>query len=202
MDVAPPAIFDLLFHQRACRAFTAEDVDDSRIELCLRAATHAPSAENRQPWAFIVVRDATRRAAIGQLMQRAWSAGGRRHSEPRLDERLFDDVDRGVEGGVAAAPVLVVVCGDSSDSSPATLPSSVFPATQNLLVAASALGLGSAMTTLALAFSNELAELLALPDYVHPMAVVPLGWPAQPLGPPHRVPVAEKAHREQWGARW
>ena len=201
MDATPP-LLDAMFRQRACRAFSEDDIDDELVELCLRAATFAPSAENRQPWAFIVVRDATRRAAIGALMQRAWSAGGRQHSEGRLSDRLLDDVARGIDGGLAAAPVLVVVCGDSSDSSPATLPSSVYPATQNLLVAATALGLGSAMTTLALAFSDELATLLALPEHVRPMAVVPLGRPARALGRPRRLPVADKTHREQWGGGW
>jgi nitroreductase len=197
-----PSILDAIFRQRACRAFSDATVDDELVELCLRAATHAPSAENRQPWGFVVVRDEARRAAIGALMQRAWSTGGRQHSEARLDERLLDDVERGIEGGVAAAPVIVVVCGDSSDSSPDTLPSSVYLATQNLLVAATALGLGSAMTTLALVFADELASLLALPAHVRPMAVVPLGWPARALGAPRRRPVAEKAHREQWGTPW
>jgi hypothetical protein len=58
------------------------------------------------------------------------------------------------------------------------------------------------MTTLALAFSDELAALVALPEHVRPMAVVPLGWPARALGRPHRRPVADKTHREQWGAPW
>jgi nitroreductase len=202
MDAAPPPILDAMFRQRACRAFSTDGVDDETVELCLRAATHAPSAENRQPWAFVVVRETTQRVAIGELMQRAWSGGGRRHSEGRLSPDLFADVARGVDGGVAAAPVLVVVCGDASDSSPATLPSSVYPATQNLLVAATALGLGSAMTTLALAFAQELAALLGLPDHIQPMAVVPLGWPARRLGQPRRAPVSTKAHRERWGSRW
>jgi nitroreductase len=201
MDATPP-ILDAMFRQRACRAFSDEDIDDELVELCLRAATHAPSAENRQPWVFIVVRDATRRAGIGALMQQAWSGGGRQHSKGRLDDRLLDDVARGVDGGLASAPVLVVVCGDSIDSSPSTLPSSVYLATQNLLVAATAVGLGSAMTTLALARSDELAALLALPEHVRPMAVVPLGRPARTLARPRRLPVADKAHREQWGGGW
>ena len=121
-------------------------------------------------------------------MQRAWSSGGRQHSEGRLGDRLLEDVARGVDGGLASAPVLVVVCGDSIDSSPSTLPSSVYLATQNLLVAATALGLGSAMTTLALAHADELATLLALPEHVRPMAVVPLGRPARTLARPRRLP--------------
>jgi nitroreductase len=78
----------------------------------------------------------------------------------------------------------------------------VFLATQNLLLAATALDLGSAMTTLATLLADELATLLTLPPAVVPMAVVPVGWPRQPLGPPQRLPVTERAHREHYGQQW
>ena len=79
---------------------------------------------------------------------------------------------------------------------------SIFPAVQNLLLAAGALGLGSAMTTLPLVAGDGLAALLDLPPEVVPMAVVPLGWPARSLGPPRRAPVADKAHRDRYGKPW
>ena len=82
------------------------------------------------------------------------------------------------------------------------LAASIFPATQNMLLAAGALGLGAALTTLPLVFGDELAEIAGFPFEVQPMAVVPLGWPARPLGPPRRIPVAEKAHRETFGSPW
>ncbi len=84
----------------------------------------------------------------------------------------------------------------------AVLDASVFPAVQNLLLAAQALGLGAALTTITTVFADELRKLLALPDHVRPMAVVPLGWPAKQLGPPKRVPVAEKTFRERYGTLW
>lgn len=197
-----PDFFTVALNQRACRAFADQPLDAALVERCLEAATHAPSAENRQPWVFVVVRDAERRAAIGELTRRAWQEGGRRHSEGRLTPALLDDVSRGAEGGVAAAPVLVVVCGDSRLGLETTLASSVYPAVQNLLLAASALGLGSAMTTLTVGFAAELRALLDLPDEVRPMAVVPLGWPARPLGPPRRVPVRERTHLDRYGQAW
>ena len=82
------------------------------------------------------------------------------------------------------------------------LGASIFPAVQNLLLAAAALGLGTALTTLATGFGDELRELLALPEHVRPMAVVPLGHPASKLGPPKRLPLAERAHRERYGVAW
>jgi len=194
--------FDVVLHQRACRAFSDQPVADELLDRCLRAATHAPSAENLQPWVFVVVQDAGLRTKVGDLTRRAWRGGGRQHSEGRLPAALLEEVGRGAEGGIESAPVTVVVCGDADIGLASTLPASVFPATQNLLLAAAALGLGSAMTTLATMFADELGELLALPPSVRPMAVVPIGWPAQPPGPPRRLPVSERAHRDRYGQAW
>jgi len=197
-----PSFFAVALAQRACRQFATRAVDDDLVTRCLTAATHAPSAENLQPWVFVVVRDDDARGAIAALTRRVWRESGRPRSEGRLAPGLLVDVDAGAETGLAAAPVLVVVCGDSSVAHRSTLASSVFPATQNLLLAANAVGLGSAMTTLATLESGTLGGILGLPDHVHPMAVVPLGWPARALGPPRRLPVAERAHRDRYGTPW
>jgi nitroreductase len=194
--------FDVVLRQRATRRFTDQPVSDQLLELCLRAATHAPSAENLQPWLFVVVRDPELRAGIGDLTRRAWRQGGRQHSEGRLSEGLLRDVDDGAEGGVGSAPVIVVVCGDTSVGLEVTLPSSVYLATQNLLLSATALGLGSAMTTLATLFTDELRELLDLPPAAKPMAVVPIGWPSRPPGKPGRLPLSERVHRDRYGQPW
>ena len=197
-----PTFFAVALRQRACRQFADGPVDDALVFRCLEAATHAPSAENLQPWVFVVVRDDGRRAAIADLTRRVWREAGRPNSEGRLEPGLLREVDAGAETGLAGAPVLVVVCGDSTVAHRSTLPSSVFPATQNLLLAAGALGLGSAMTTLATLAATDLSDALGLPDHVHPMAVVPLGWPARPLGPPRRVAVDRVAHRDRYGTVW
>jgi nitroreductase len=197
-----PDFFEVILSQRACRSFSEEPVPDGDVERILLAATHAPSAENRQPWVFVVVRDADRRAAIGDLTRRAWRGGARSWSEARLSPGLLADVDRGAEGGVSTAPVLVVVCADHREVADAVVEASVFPAVQNLLLAATAMGLGSALTTLPTILGDELTRLLELPAHVRPLAVIPLGHPARPLGPPRRQPVATKTHREGYGAAW
>jgi nitroreductase len=194
--------FEVVLNQRATRQFTDQPVSDELVDLCLRAATHAPSAENLQPWLFVVVRDAGIRATIGDLNRRAWRQGGRQHSEGRLSESLLREVERGAEVGIGSAPLIVVVCGDASIGLEVTLPSSVFLATQNLLLSATALGLGSAMTTLATLFVEELRELLDLPATARPMAIVPIGWPIQSPGRPRRLPLSERAYRDRYGRPW
>ncbi len=194
-----PDFFEVVHTQRAARTFRPDDVDDETVARVLVAATHAPSAENSQPFVFVVVRDASVRAAIGELTARLWQGGARALEEDRLSPAFLRDVDQGAMGGIAAAPVLVVVCGDTRLTFEQSLPASVFPAVQNLLLAAHALGLGSTLTTLPVLGGGALRELLDLPDEVVPMALVPLGHLPAPLGPPRRRPLAERAHRDRYG---
>ncbi len=194
--------FDLAARQRAHRAFTNDPVDDATIERLLDAAVRAPSAENMQPWEFIVVRAAAARARIGTLMVQAWEGGGRHFSEGRLPPGMLADVDAGIRGGVAGAPVVIVVCADLERGHEATIGSSIFPAVQNLLLAATALGLGSALTTIATSFAHELRALLELPERVRPAAVVPIGHPARALGPSRRNPATTHMHRDHYNNPW
>jgi nitroreductase len=194
-----PDFFEVVHTQRAARSFLADDVSDETVTKILTAATHAPSAENSQPFVFVVVRDAAVRQTIGELTARLWQGGARALEEGRLSPAFLRDVERGAMGGVAGAPVLIVVCGDTRLTLAPTLDASVFPAVQNLLLAAHALGLGSALTTLPVVAGDELSIMLELPVGVVPVAVVPLGYLARPLGPPRRQPVSEKAHLDRYG---
>jgi nitroreductase len=185
------SLHDVAHRQRAHRAFLPEPVDEAVVRRILETATRAPSAENSQPWRFVIVRDPGLREQIGELTARAWSGGGKQWAQKSLSCNLFSDVDSGATGGVAAAPVLVVVCADTTACVPSVIPASIWPCVQNLLLAATAEGLGSALTTLATAFSDELRTLLDLPPDHLPHAVVPLGHAANDLRPGRRRPIDE-----------
>jgi nitroreductase len=191
--------FDVVLTQRAARSFTSEDVDDATVARILTAATHAPTAENSQPFVFVVVRDPAIRASIGEITARVWEGGARELETGRLSPAFLADVDQGAMGGCAAAPVLVVVAGDTRLTFAESLDSSLFPAVQNLLLAAHALGLGSTLTTLPTLGGTGLSELLDLPPEVRAVAVIPLGHLPKPLGPPRRLPISEKAHLNRYG---
>jgi nitroreductase len=196
-----PAFFDVVLRQRACRDFAPDPVPDEDVARMLEAAVHAPSAENAQPWVFVVVRDADRRRRITELTRRLWDGGAGDHSRPRLAAGLFAEVDGAVRSGFGGAPVLVVVAGDGRDpTTRATLGASVFPAVQNLLLAATALGYGSALTTLPTVAAAELRDVVELPEGLEPMAVVPIGLPARSLGRPRRLPPAAKTHLDRYEA--
>jgi nitroreductase len=94
------------------------------------------------------------------------------------------------------------VCADVHRGLEATIPASIFPAVQNLLLAATAVGLGCALTTITTGFRAEMQAILGLPDHVWPVALVPIGHPSRPLGPPRREPFADHTHRDRYGRPW
>jgi nitroreductase len=194
-----PSFYDVLMRQRACRSFLPDPIADDVIERILTAATHAPSAENSQPWRFVVVRDEDKRKTIVDIATKVWEGGAREHSAPKLTKQLLADVDQATSGGgIAVAPVIVVVCGDPANTFPSAMESSIWPCVQNLLLAANAEGVGAALTTLATLIPGGLHQLLDLPEDITPYAVVPLGRPARPLGKPHRRPTSEVTHHDGW----
>jgi nitroreductase len=148
---------------------------------------------------FIVVRDPALRATIGAITARVWEGGARALESDRLSPSFLRDVDQGAMGGIAGAPVLIVVCGDTRLTYPQSMDSSVFPAVQNLLLAAHALGLGSTLTTMPLLGGRDLTEPLGLPPEVVPVAVIPLGHLTRPLAAPRRLPLSQKAHLNRYG---
>ncbi len=197
-----PDFFDVVRTQRACRRFSSDPVSDETVETILSAATFAPSAENHQPWVFIVVRDDERRRQLAEMSAKVWNNWARNYVIDTSDRHILTDIDQAVSGGYASAPVSIVVCGDSEIGMAEAMPESIFPATQNLLLAANALGLGSALITLPLHAGDELGKLLELPAHVRAMAVIPIGHPARPLGPPKRHHFTARTHRERYGTAW
>ena len=192
--------------QRACRRFDPDGkVLDSDIEQMLQSAVHAPSAENTQPWSFVVVRDADTRKLLADWWTETWNAGGGDFIKQSLDDQaLVNDLEYGFNrGGFAAAPVVVVVCTDTDRVPEIYAPSSIYPAVQNLLLAAADLGYGSCLTTGLTTFGvDRVRERLALPDTLLPMAAVYLGPSAKKLAPPRRRPALDVTYREKFGVAW
>jgi len=77
--------------------------------------------------------------------------------------------------------------------------SSIYPAVQNMLLAARALGLGATLTTLHLVFEKEAEAALGLPPNVHSYALLPVGYPIGRFGPVRRVPLADVVYEDRWG---
>jgi nitroreductase len=188
--VSELSLFEAIHSQRAIRHFKPDPVDDALIERIVDAAIRAPSARNAQPWRFIVIRDRETKAALGRIFD---EIGAARPDHPPPDRMPWQDV-----------PVLIAVCSEGSFgesiSGVMAMDASIFPAVQNLLLAARALGLGTVLTTRWKAREDELRPLLGLPPNAQVHAIVPLGWAARRFGPTTRRPAREVMFRERYGA--
>ena len=183
------------------------------IKECLEIALQAPTGGNHQGWHFIVVTDAAKREGLAELYRRALEAYA---ANPSSSGNLsLNDPERGpqqvrvMESATFLAahlhevPVLILACIEH-DGSPATMGrgSSIYPAVQNLLLAARGLGLGSVITSLHKRYEKEIKELLGIPENVETAALLPIGYPADGVsyGPTRRSPVEEVTYQERWGS--
>ncbi len=210
--------FDVLETQSAVRRFRPDPVPDAAIRRVLEAATRAPSARGAEPWFFVVVRDLAVRREIAAHYRRAWEAGAAFTAATDADRDVRDRPHYAalmraageLAADLAAAPVLIVCCLDRAQLGPIVGPdgalrspvsayASIFPAVQNLLLAARALGLGTTLTTLHVGFEPALKALLGVPATVDVVAMVPLGYPAGPFRRPRRKPVDAVTFLDRWG---
>jgi nitroreductase len=197
--------------QRAIRRIKSDPVDDSLVLHILELAMKAPTGSNAQNWEFIVVKDREVVAKLGRLNRRAIKLVGpiyKRSFERRGDEKMLR-LQKAVQWQADhfdEIPVVVVACLKGVIPpwpSVATSSSygSIYPAVQNLLLAARAAGLGAALITVPL-WSKLLARrALGLPWNVTPCAVIPLGWPIGKYGPTTRRPVGELVSLDKYGNR-
>jgi nitroreductase len=194
--------FELAHRQRAYRFLRPDPIPDEIIERLLDAAIRAPSAQNMQPWEFVVVQDEARRKAIADHAQMLWENFAREYSRPEVDTYQWRHTDEWAMGRFAEAPVIIVVCGNTELMPLELMGSSIFPATQNILLGALDLGLGSLLSTLPIFQPEGSIDILGLPQHVVPLAAIPIGYPERVLGPPKRIPFEEKTHRDTWATPW
>jgi nitroreductase len=206
-----PPFFDVVYTARAIRHLKSDPVPPELVRRVIEAATMAPSATNTQPWRFVVVTDPATKRCLGELHTRSFMPrygtegpllGGAREDEQRRQEPRGiseqDMIDR-----FALAPVLVVVgrIGSRPVGAGPYLGArygSIYPAIQNLLLAARAVGLGACLTTMFTEYEPEVKELLGMPEDSEPVALIPLGYPRGRFGPLRRRPVAEVTFSERW----
>lgn len=165
---------EALVTRRAVREFTPEPVGDGEVETLLRAAMHAPSACNQQPWHFIVVTGRERLDAIAGV-----------HPYAQM---------------VKQAPLAVIVCGDLTlETCPGNWAIDCSAAMENLLLAAHAIGLGGVWVGIHPVEQRvkDFRQLLGLPSYVMPLCLAAVGHPAGPLPKVDRFN-ADRIHRNGW----
>ncbi len=196
---------------RAIRRLAPDPIPDDDLSTILWHATRAPSGTNRQPVRHLVLRsDETAQRAKALLADgfragwesKARSAGydsgsaldpsSRKGRQRAAMQHLVDHFEQ--------VPVVVLVCLVRYREANPYEGSSVYPAAQNLLLAARALGYGGVLTGWHRPVEPELRELLDVPDGVAIHATVPLGRPLGNHGPVRRLPVSDVVFDGTWGA--
>jgi nitroreductase len=197
-------LFEAIHSQRAIRRFSDETVPDELIRKVIDAAIRAPSGGNRQPWSFVVATDVDVKRELGRLYKESWDQGGisrlTRDADPSI-ARVYTSAQYLAEH-MGEAPVLIVACIETGGRETSlTTGSSIYPAVQNLMLAARGLGLGTVITTIHKGREAEVKALLEIPEGIETAALIPMGYPEEGtrFGPTKRTPVDEIAHRDRWG---
>ena len=195
-------VFEAMSTCRAIRHLKPDPVPAELIDKILWAATQAPSPGNSQGWDFIVVDDPEKKTRIAQAVRVAMADRVAAMERPDKTMRLMLDGTAKLIDTLEHAPVLILVTG------PVIYPpgapreqftwSALYPAAQNILLAARALGLGTTFTTLHASSERTFREVLDLPNHIKIAATIPLGWPDAKFGQVKRRPLEDFVHRNGW----
>jgi nitroreductase len=200
---------------RSIRRYRDEPVPADALRTMLFAASRAPSGSNRQPFRFIVLTDSAvareAKALIGAGARRAWAAkraaDGYDRGSGTVDDSPKARMGRVMQAYVdnfETAPALVLPCLVRYRDPTPTEGASVYPACQNLLLAARALGYGGVLTVWHGLVEAELRALLGVPENVFMAATITLGRPVGHHGPVRRRPLSELVFADRWDqpAEW
>lgn len=203
----PMDVLEAIATTRSMRRLKTDLIPDDILRSILEAAVRAASGSNQQTWSFIVIRDPAVKKQVQELYHAAaqvYFANRARNAEPAgKEEQATAGRVRSSAAHLAEhmheAPVLVMCCIRGTESF--TLGSSIYPAVQNLMLAARAFGIGSTLTTIHRGRDAEIKQLLNIPDDVHTAALIPLGYPRGHWGEAKRKPLEEVVFAERFGER-
>lgn len=164
---------EAIFTRRSIRKYTSETITSEQINLLLKAAMYAPSGANRQPWHFIVITDRALLDAVPEFHEYA--------------------------AFLRQAPLAILVCADEKISRPGRWIMDCSAATQNILLAAHALGLGTCWIGIQPepARIEGFCKLFNLPPEIQPVSLVAVGHPAEVPDQPERFK-PERIHTNHW----
>lgn len=203
-------IFDAMYNCRAMRRLDTKPVPEELLTKLIDAANQAPSGSNMQGARWIVVRDPEVKKELAEMNRVAVDAyiGPRVDDPGSLPHQSADKRKRMLESVIwqkdhlHEIPAIVIACMDFFQKiDPETAArggGSIWPGIQNLLLAARALGLGAAPTTLGLTDPKKVKEVLNLPDTMAAYCLIPVGYPLGNFGPVTRLPVEKTMCWDRW----
>jgi nitroreductase len=199
---------------RAMRRLKPEPVPQEMIHKILDAGIRAPSGQNLQRWAFLVVTDPAGRKFFGERyaywLRNRFGAALDAIDLTTKDGRLTASAVH-LADHMHEVPVLLFCCGkrdwpfavapeNRTGKAPPSY-GSIYPCVQNILLACRALGLGASLTTMHQMFEDEMHDYYEIPEEYGVVAVIPVGFPTGKFGPLTRDPVETKTHYGKWGQR-
>ncbi len=203
-------VFETMYNCRAMRRLESREVPEELLVKLVAAANQAPSGSNMQGARYIVVRDAgirqqladlNRKGVEGYLAPQIDNPGSLPHQSQEKRKRMVDAVVWQMDH-MHEIPALIIACMEFGQKVTGAIAASgggsLWPGVQNLLLAARALGLGAAPTTLALTDPKAVAKVLNLPETMAAFALIPVGYPMGKFGPVTRKPVEEIMRFDQW----
>ena len=201
-------LFEIMQTTRAMRRLKPDPVPDELIRKILEAGICAPNGGNTQRWRFLVVKDPEIKRRVQPHYKRALDEviGPRYRTSappPGVTKEQYMRQHAAVEyltDHFHEAPVWIVACLEEGTATPTRMSgASIYPAVQNMLLAARALGLGATLTTRHLLYEKETEAALGLPPGVHSYAILPIGYPMGRFGPVGRAPLADIVYQDRWG---
>ena len=203
-------LFEAIYTTRSMRRLKPDPVPPELIVKVIEAATMGPSGSNRQPWIFVVVREQAMKDFVAVRYRKAWEM----YFTPAAREIVGKDPNsprgrilrsaRYLAEHVGESPILIFTCVKRyTDARRAGQPmqNAMFPAIQNLCLAARAHGLGTSITGLHMMFGAEIDEKLGVPPEYANIALIPMGYPKGRWGRPERKPALSVTFWERWGER-
>ena len=209
-------MYEVMRTQRAVRRLRPDPVPEDVLRRIFEAATFAPTGGNRQVWRMIAVSDTSTKQRLGQLYAKHWQpyADNYRKSNPDASGEASAAMERTLAAGdhlasnLGNVPVVVIVCFEADglavtdidqDRIPVVGGGSIYPAVQNLMLAARAEGVGCVLTTLLCMSEPDVKELLNIPEDWATAAMVPLGYSVGVgYGPIARKPVESLFFQDSW----
>ena len=201
-------LFETMKTMRAMRRLKPDPVPDALIRKMLEAGVCAPNGGNTQRWRFLVIKDTKIKKQVQVFYKRAFDEviGPRylnSNPPPGVTKERYLRQHAAVQhltDHFHEAPVWIVACLDEGSVAPTRWSgASIYPAVQNMLLAARALGLGATLTTRHLLYEKETEAALGLPAGGHSYAILPIGYPVGKFGPVGRGALADVVYAERWG---
>lgn len=216
IDLSSQDLFDVMHTTRAMRRLKTDPVPDDLVKRILDAGIRAPNGGNSQAWHFIVVKDMSIKKAVQSVYKKAYDdIIGPRYSSskppPGSDAGRYERQHQAVEyltEHYHEAPVWIVACIHHKDGAPASSDllrmagASIYPAVQNMLLAARALGLGASLTTRHMFYAEEADTALELPEGYLSYAILPIGYPMGNFGPVGRGRLSDFVSFDRVGRTW